>query len=90
LLQVNDLGTWLVARTDDGPVLLFDLVKYRLHQTIHIKDLDATSFANSIDAMVTSNGHHVLLSVSGPPSMYKAKKDVADVTYFATWDVQKG
>jgi hypothetical protein len=86
------LGTWLVARTNDknGPVLLLDLIKYRLHQTIHIKDLDATNFSLSIDAMVTSDGRHVLLSVNGPPPRFKDNKYVANVTYFATWDVRKG
>jgi hypothetical protein len=91
MLHVNDPGTWLVATTGKkGPMLLFDLVHYRLHQTIHARDLDAKNYLDFVNAMVTSDGHHVLLSVVGPPPRYKDTEHVADVTYFATWDVQKG
>jgi hypothetical protein len=91
MLHVNDPGTWLVATTGNtGPMLLFDLVQYRLHQTIQASDLDAKNYLDFVNAMVTSNGHHVLLPVSGSPPRYKDTENVADVTYFATWDVRKG
>jgi hypothetical protein len=89
VLQVNAPGTWLVADTDEGPVLLFDLVKYRRHQTIHVSDVDATAYTDD-DDLVTSDGHHVLLSITGPPPRYKAKEGKLYVPHFATWDVRKG